>query len=122
MKKIVLTAFYFALAATIIPTATLATSVAPTIATTIDGGVVAPAGIIFLDPESKTVMVDLKQLDGAASEVRVNDADGKTVVTKDVSKMRTDEVVELDLSKLAAGSYTVEVSTYSQTLKQEINL
>ena len=121
MKKIVLTAFCFALAAIIIPSLTLATNGTPAVTCTAVS-TAAPTGIIFLDPESKTVMVDLKQLDGAASEVRVKDADGKTVVSKDISKMRTDEVVELDLSKLAAGSYMVEVSTYSQTLKQEINL
>ncbi len=120
MKKIVLTTFCFALAAATLPSNTFATSVAPSIQTTIYKA--TPTGIIFLDPESKTVMVDLKQLDGAASEVRVKDAGGKTVVSKDVSKMRTDEVVELDLSKLDAGNYMVEVSTYSQTLKQEISL
>ncbi|MEY4926646.1 MAG: hypothetical protein RI894_1082 [Bacteroidota bacterium] len=118
MKKIVLTTFCFAAAT--LSNNIFATPVAPAIQTVICK--TQPAGIIFLDPESKTVMVDLKQLDGAASEVRVKDADGKTVVSKDVSKMRTDEVVELDLSKLEAGNYMVEVSTYSQTLKQEISL
>ncbi len=121
MKKIVLTAFCFAFATSIIPTTVLATP-NKNLANASIIMTAAPTGIIFLDPESKTVMVDLKQLDGAASEVRINDADGKTVMSKDISKMKTDEVVELDLSKLAAGSYMVEVSTYSQVLKQEINL
>lgn len=123
MKKIVLTTFYFALAAIFLPVNTFAASVAPT--TTIQTQCLfgdAPAGVIFLDPDSKTVMVDLKQLEGAASEIRVTDTDGKVVITKDISKMHTDDMVELDVSKLEAGNYTVEVSTYSQTLKQAISL
>ena len=121
MKKIVLTTFCFALAASFLPVNTFATSVAPTIQTQRLFGD-APAGIIFLDPDSKTVMVDLKQLEGAASEIRVTDTDGKVVITKDISKMHTDDMVELDVSKLETGNYTVEVSTYSQTLKQAISL
>jgi hypothetical protein len=82
----------------------------------------APNNIIFLDADSKTVFVDLKSLDGAASDVKVKDGSGKVILTKDLAANRTDDVVELDMSKFEAGTYMVELNTYSTTLKQEINL
>ena len=82
----------------------------------------APNNIIFLDIDSKTVFVDLKSLDGAASDVKVKNADGKIILTKDLAANRTDDVVEIDLSKFDAGTYMVELNTYSNTVKQEIVL
>ena len=82
----------------------------------------APNNIIFLDIDSKTVFVDLKSLEGAASDLKVKDASGKVIVTKDLAANRTDDVVEVDLSKFEAGTYMVELNTYSTTIKEEIVL
>ena len=82
----------------------------------------APTDLIFLDPETKTVFVDVKSLDGAASELKVKDASGKVIFTKDLANSRTDDMIEVDMSNYPKGSYVVELSTYSKTVTQEIVL
>ena len=79
-----------------------------------------PTSIIFLDPETKMAYIDVKALDGAASEILVKDHTGKTVLDKDVATERTDAVIEIDMSKYAKGAYTIVVNTYSNTIKQEV--
>ena len=82
----------------------------------------APTDLIFLDPETKTVFIDVKSLDGAASEIKVKDATGKVIFTKDLANSRTDDMIEVDMSNYPKGSYVVELSTYSKTVTQEIVL
>ncbi len=79
-----------------------------------------PSAVIFLDPETKMAYIDVKALDGAASEILVKDNTGKTVLDKDIATERTDAVIEIDMSKYAKGAYTIEVNTYSNTIKQEV--
>lgn len=79
---------------------------------------------IYLDPESKTVFFDLKQLanKGVASEVVVKDTSGKIVMTKDLADASTDAVYELDMSQFKSGTYTVVLRTYSDEMQQIIEL
>lgn len=78
---------------------------------------------IFTDGENRMVYIDFEKINVNLSSVNLKDADGK-VVFKDETlwQLPVNTIYEIDFSKYPKGSYTVELKTFTSTLKKSVHI
>lgn len=78
---------------------------------------------IFTDGENRMVYIDFEKINVNLSSVNLKDADGK-VVFKDETlwQLPVNTIYEIDFSKYPKGGYTVELKTFTSTLKKSVHI
>jgi hypothetical protein len=68
------------------------------------------------------LVLSLKKDVGPVVSIRLNQADGATLFTQQVTKRQTNTQVRFDMSQLPDGDYTVEVSDGARVTKHQVQL
>jgi hypothetical protein len=78
---------------------------------------------IFTDKQNNMVYVDFEKIDVNLSGVSVRDNSGQ-IVFKDetVWQLPVNTIYEVDLSKYPKGEYTVELKTFTSSLKKKVTV
>jgi hypothetical protein len=76
----------------------------------------------FVDEDSQTYYIDFETINVNLSDVIVRDAQGMEVLRDDVLDLPVNTIYELDFSRLASGTYTIELRSFSGVLRKEVNV
>jgi Domain of unknown function (DUF3244) len=78
---------------------------------------------IFTDKQNNMVYVDFEKINVNLSGVNVRDNAGQIVFKDDsVWQLPVNTIYEVDLSKFPKGEYTVELKTFTSSLKKKVNV
>lgn len=77
---------------------------------------------IFADQENKTFYIDFENLSVNLSNIVVKDVLGGVVFKDEVSGLPVDTIYELDMSRMAPGTYNIELCSYTGVIRKTITL
>lgn len=74
----------------------------------------------FVDEDSQTYYIDFETINVNLSDVIVRDAQGFEVMRDDVLDLPVNTIYELDFSRLASGTYQIELRSFSGVMRKEV--
>jgi hypothetical protein len=78
---------------------------------------------IFTDKQNNMVYVDFEKINVNLSGVNVRDNAGQIIFKDDsVWQLPVNTIYEVDLSKFPKGEYTVELKTFTSSLKKKVSV
>jgi Domain of unknown function (DUF3244) len=78
---------------------------------------------IFTDKQNNMVYVDFEKINVNLSGVSVRDNTGQIVFKDDsVWQLPVNTIYEVDLSKFPKGEYTIELKTFTSSLKKKVSV
>lgn len=74
----------------------------------------------FVDEDSQTYYIDFETINVNLSDVIVRNAQGFEVMRDDVLDLPVNTIYELDFSRLASGTYQIELRSFSGVMRKEV--
>ncbi len=81
-----------------------------------------PDRTFFADQENRTFYIDFENLSVNLSNIVVKDVLGGVVFKDEVSNLPVDTIYELDMSRMAAGTYNIELCSYTGVIRKTVTL
>jgi hypothetical protein len=76
----------------------------------------------YKDEENKICYVDFEKIDFNLSEIVVKNDDGEILLQDDVFDLPVNTIYEIDLSEYGAGDYHIELRSFTEIIRQEVNI
>ena len=78
--------------------------------------------VIFADQSNKTFFIDFERINVNLSGIVVKDILGGVVFKDEVANLPVDTIYELNLSRMSAGTYDIELQSYTGVIKKTVTL
>jgi TRAP-type mannitol/chloroaromatic compound transport system permease large subunit len=76
----------------------------------------------YKDEENKICYVDFEKIDFNLSEIIVKNEDGEILLRDDVLDLPVNTIYEIDLSEYGAGEYQIELRSFTEIIRKEVNM
>lgn len=99
----------------------LSTATPPSEVTTANFATEKPEWSLYTDKENSMVYIDFEKINVNLNGLIVKDNAGKVVFKDDALwQLPVNTIYEVDFSKLPKGAYSIELKSFTATLKQEV--
>jgi len=77
---------------------------------------------LFADEENQLYYVDFATLSVNLNDIVVTRQDGEVVLRDDLFNLPVDTIYEIDFSQYGQGSYTIELRSFTEVIRREIEI
>ncbi len=81
-----------------------------------------PDQAFYADQENKTYFIDFENLNVNLSNIVVKDVLGGVVFKDEVANLPVNTIYELNLSRMAPGTYDIELRSYTGVIRKTVTL